>query len=136
MRARHCRIARDASGGGGTLSRKSTERYARLAEVTPVGEPFRRTAFAAPKPGAEAGRAQGLARSRRDAAEVVDLDPVWTPREIDVVAIQQRDLAGWTGLEPATSGVTGRCSNQLNYHPAAAELISAWGLAPLGENGA
>ncbi len=26
-------------------------------------------------------------------------------------------LAGWTGLEPATSGVTGRHSNQLNYHP-------------------
>ncbi len=26
-------------------------------------------------------------------------------------------LAGWTGLEPATSGVTGRRSNQLNYHP-------------------
>jgi copper chaperone CopZ len=27
-------------------------------------------------------------------------------------------LAGWTGLEPATSGVTGRRYNQLNYHPA------------------
>ena len=26
-------------------------------------------------------------------------------------------LAGWTGLEPATSSVTGRCSNQLNYQP-------------------
>jgi hypothetical protein len=26
-------------------------------------------------------------------------------------------MAGWTGLEPATSGVTGRRSNQLNYHP-------------------
>ena len=25
-------------------------------------------------------------------------------------------LAEWTGLEPATSGVTGRCSNQLSYH--------------------
>ena len=25
--------------------------------------------------------------------------------------------AGWTGLEPAASGVTGRRSNQLNYHP-------------------
>ena len=24
-------------------------------------------------------------------------------------------LADWTGLEPATSGVTGRHSNQLNY---------------------
>ena len=26
-------------------------------------------------------------------------------------------VAGWTGLEPAASGVTGRRSNQLNYHP-------------------
>ncbi len=26
-------------------------------------------------------------------------------------------MAGWTGLEPAASGVTGRRSNQLNYHP-------------------
>ena len=25
-------------------------------------------------------------------------------------------LAEWTGLEPATPGVTGRYSNQLNYH--------------------
>ena len=26
-------------------------------------------------------------------------------------------LAGWTGLEPATSAVTGQHSNQLNYQP-------------------
>ena len=26
------------------------------------------------------------------------------------------NLAEWTGLEPATPGVTGRYSNQLNYH--------------------
>ncbi len=25
-------------------------------------------------------------------------------------------MAEWTGLEPATTGVTGRYSNQLNYH--------------------
>ena len=29
-------------------------------------------------------------------------------------------LAEWTGLEPATPGVTGRYSNQLNYHSSAA----------------
>ena len=28
-----------------------------------------------------------------------------------------RGSAGWTGLEPAASGVTGRRYNQLNYHP-------------------
>ena len=33
-------------------------------------------------------------------------------------------LAGLTGLEPATSDVTGRRSNQLNYNPALAE--PAW----------
>ena len=34
------------------------------------------------------------------------------------VALQRlfRVLAEWTGLEPATPGVTGRYSNQLNYH--------------------
>src|SRR5471030_2572770 len=33
-----------------------------------------------------------------------------------------RNMAEWTGLEPATPGVTGRYSNQLNYH-------SKWSLA-------
>lgn len=28
----------------------------------------------------------------------------------------QKDVAEWTGLEPATLDVTGRYSNQLNYH--------------------
>jgi hypothetical protein len=32
-------------------------------------------------------------------------------------ALRLRLLAGWTGLEPAASGVTGRRYNQLNYHP-------------------
>ena len=27
-------------------------------------------------------------------------------------------MAEWTGLEPATSGVTGQHSNRLNYHSA------------------
>ena len=30
-----------------------------------------------------------------------------------------RRLAEWTGLEPATPGLTGRYSNQLNYHSGA-----------------
>ena len=42
-------------------------------------------------------------------------------REAAMVGIlrmrSERRMAGWTGLEPAASGVTGRRSNQLNYHP-------------------
>ena len=34
------------------------------------------------------------------------------------------EMAGTTGLEPATSDVTGRRSNQLNYVPAGASLRS------------
>ena len=35
----------------------------------------------------------------------------------DTTCSRDIKLAGRTGLEPATSGVTGRRSNQLNYHP-------------------
>ena len=34
-------------------------------------------------------------------------------------------LAEWTGLEPATPGVTGRYSNQLNYHSEEAWYVSS-----------
>ncbi len=34
----------------------------------------------------------------------------------DIGLSWNRVLAEWTGLEPATPGVTGRYSNQLNYH--------------------
>ncbi len=36
-------------------------------------------------------------------------------------------LAEWTGFEPATSGVTGRHSNQLNYH---STVVGAAGIEP------
>ena len=38
-------------------------------------------------------------------------------------------MARWTGLEPATPGVTGRYSNQLSYHRAIAglDIGAAWG---------
>ncbi len=37
-------------------------------------------------------------------------------------------MAGATGLEPATSGVTGRHSNQLSYAPAGVRAFSKrWG---------
>ena len=37
-------------------------------------------------------------------------------------------MAEWTGLEPATPCVTGRYSNQLNYHSA---VVDAIGLEPM-----
>jgi hypothetical protein len=37
-------------------------------------------------------------------------------------------VAEWTGLEPATPGVTGRYSNQLNYH--SITLVGAEGIEP------
>ncbi len=44
-------------------------------------------------------------------------------------------MARWTGLEPATPGVTGRYSNQLSYHRAFSHLaerqVARWtGLEP------
>ncbi len=38
-------------------------------------------------------------------------------------------MAEWTGLEPATSGVTGQHSNRLNYH-SAETLVGAEGFEP------
>ena len=35
-----------------------------------------------------------------------------------VLFLFSKELAEWTGLEPATPCVTGRYSNQLNYHSA------------------
>ena len=34
------------------------------------------------------------------------------------------EMAEWTGLEPATSGVTGQHSNRLNYHSAETNIIA------------
>ena len=39
-------------------------------------------------------------------------------------------MAEWTGLEPATTGVTGRYSNQLNYHSGSSFLVGAEGIEP------
>ena len=38
------------------------------------------------------------------------------PLEVGASCGEPLELAEWTGLEPATPGVTGRYSNQLNYH--------------------
>jgi hypothetical protein len=49
-----------------------------------------------------------------------------------VVLERQRDflVAEWTGLEPATPGVTGRYSNRLNYHSALIIPAHVQGLFP------
>jgi hypothetical protein len=39
-------------------------------------------------------------------------------RKLEVIEKKKKEMAGTTGLEPATSDVTGRRSNQLNYVPA------------------
>ena len=38
-------------------------------------------------------------------------------------------MAEWTGLEPATPGVTGRYSNRLNYH-SSLTVVGAAGIEP------
>ena len=43
-------------------------------------------------------------------------------------------LAEWTGLEPATPGVTGRYSNQLNYHSAWDEFDTVFQQYPSSSN--
>ena len=56
-------------------------------------------------------------------APLADLVTKGRPAAMRCFAWKRKDdygcdkLAGWTGLEPATSDVTGRRSNQLNYHP-------------------
>ncbi len=61
------------------------------------------------------------------AAESLASDSLRVPPKATLVAFSTPDekkpakagffiLAEWTGLEPATPGVTGRYSNQLNYH--------------------
>src|SRR5690606_34177282 len=48
---------------------------------------------------------------------LVVLDPIEHNEKGELAfAFSRRMLAEWTGLEPATPGVTGRYSNQLNYH--------------------
>ncbi len=42
----------------------------------------------------------------------------------------QCNMAERTGLEPATPGVTGRYSNQLNYRSVVAEMVGVAGVEP------
>ncbi len=51
-------------------------------------------------------------------------EPIENTKAAEVAAGESFRLAGPTGLEPATSGVTGRRSNQLNYDPALVLLLT------------
>ena len=69
------------------------------------------------------GSAQNSAREIGDlASHLASLQfskrPSENTKRREVAAHECVNLAGRTGLEPATSGVTGRRSNRLNYHPA------------------
>ena len=46
-------------------------------------------------------------------------------KEIQILILLS-PLAVWTGLEPATPCVTGRYSNQLNYHTNFELLLTRW----------
>ena len=72
------------------------------------------------------GSAQNSAREIGDlASDFASLQfskrPARNTKRREVAAHESFRLAGPTGLEPATSGVTGRRSNQLNYDPAVVE---------------
>ena len=71
----------------------------------------------------------------RDRAETRDTRPAVTPaakkkgrRLRDGPCLRPiRQVARWTGLEPATPGVTGRYSNRLSYHRACTcPMLRAW----------
>ena len=59
--------------------------------------------------------------------------PTIGPRKRDLErlkrGVSRKYAAGWTGLEPAASGVTGRRYNQLNYHPRSVLLRRSSSLA-------
>ena len=65
-----------------------------------------------------AGRDQGDVRSRfpRASGSSARREPA-APVHGTGGKNEGESRAGWTGLEPAASGVTGRRYNQLNYHP-------------------
>ena len=52
--------------------------------------------------------------------------PPWSQRLSPISATRPKLVAGTTGLEPATSAVTGQRSNQLNYVPRVTVRVAEW----------
>src|ERR1700712_5562657 len=61
-------------------------------------------------------------------AAPIETSPCYKSKRANRRFALTKTLAEWTGLEPATPGVTGRYSNQLNYHSLVqrAESVRWW----------
>ena len=82
-----------------------------LSFPRPRRDPISQTRMAEPK------MASGRVASPGDSFQGEMLPPIQATHHLIC-----RDFTGATGLEPATSGVTGRRSNQLNYAPVRAAV--------------
>ena len=101
--------ATSVARGGGVKDLRGFCRRSRRSRVTPCG-PTRPTPPATLAP---ARPSPGRLRAKRVDAKKGAGAPLFCLL-----------VAEWTGLEPATPGVTGRYSNQLNYHSALEPLDS------------
>ncbi len=63
---------------------------------------------------------QRIDGKKRDALRQLEQNAGTKTKKPNATALGLECMAEWTGLEPATPGVTGRYSNQLNYHSAVA----------------
>src|SRR5690348_1409416 len=102
-----------ARPGGAAGSRKESQ----TKTEREAAERRRRVAGLSTRSGPDKGVA--VAVKPRDPSCGTSRPPTSSPNGEPAIA---RSLAGATGLEPATSGVTGRRSNQLNYAPARAAV--------------
>ena len=86
-----------------------------------------RPASACPASGGRPGRAAASVAAAGNAKGTVS-------GAFDVYSDVLEGLAEWTGLEPATSGVTGQHSNRLNYHSAVLTFSPERSCGPPGPN--
>ena len=75
---------------------------------------------------------RGVIHERRASLDFSE-QPSENTKRREVAAHESFRLAGPTGLEPATSGVTGRRSNRLNYDPAIRNLANLTSVSGIPE---